>query len=576
MMVLGGAEGEKLYAPSPYHRWQADALLRGDLHIADSIQQIAHDNAWYNGKVNHVWGLGVGAWLTPFEAIWRLLGQKWFPDRIALGVAFAWLALYAGHTGWHIGRREKSPPVGIGFIWLVLCCPSLWALNYGSRLVYEETSLYATLLSLAILIATVRVAFWNRRLDFLVCAILAGLSGIVRPTHAIYGLAGVAVCSILLLLRTRPWKTIVLGNCLFASGLGVLAVTNQIRFGSPAEFGHRLTVTPDIIVYTTRFGNAMKDATVADAAKELLGANFLMGNLERIPEKGEKLIPWETSYERWRDPYMSTFDSIWMALGVIGGFAAIGRLIFNARTAPIKRLWLRKTETGVLGALVLWGALTVGGLTVFYLRLATFSSRYLLDFAPAFLSLVLVVWLMWPRRHIALGTAALAGWLAFELHSIQFLPFPVPLLDKEQLLENPPAPHGRLLADYRGRYKKGESPGHTRIAYNGYGWNTKTEIANSIVILAVDNPNFIELDLSVRKADAEGLIRPDLYRAMINAKFLPEPTIVRNGDKITVRFPLNEDVLRREGEELVFLWFAKDYSSVERESRRSLRSVRWR
>src|SRR5215470_7189681 len=63
MLAAGGATWTRLYGPSPYHRLQADALLHGHLQIGDSIYNLDRSLAWYDGKIQQVWGLGVGLWL---------------------------------------------------------------------------------------------------------------------------------------------------------------------------------------------------------------------------------------------------------------------------------------------------------------------------------------------------------------------------------------------------------------------------------------------------------------------------------------------------------------------------------
>lgn len=578
MLIINGTTLERVYSVWSFHRWQAAALLDGNLHIGETINQIAHDNAWYNGQVNHVWGLGVGLWQATFEAIWRLMGNIWFPDRIALGIALAWLALYVVQTGWRLGERWQSPLKGIGFIWLLLCCRSLWTLSYGARLVYEETSLYATIVSLALLCATVRVLVWNRRMDFWVCCALAAYSGVVRPTHAIYGLAAVVVCSGVLLLRSRPWLTLLGGNALFAGGLAFLAVTNWLRFGHPGEFGHNLTVTPSLIVYTTRLDNPMKAVTTWEAGRELVGALFFAGDIVRDFISGETVspAPWPAPSERWRDFYMSTYDPSWLVLSVVGAMGLAGFLVYRLKRGRPNLTNITEPDVALAWGLGLWSAVSLGGLTVFYLRHPNFCSRYLLDLAPGMLALVVGLWFRCPERWIKIAAILLAGWLGFQVVSIQITHPPMTLLTRAQLEDELPAAKGRALASYGGQYNKEQPPQETRIAYNGHGWLPETNKAEHIVILAVDRPEFIELELSARLADAEGVVRADRYKAMINAKFLPEPTLIQEGERIRVRFPVNPDVLERHGDELVFLWFGRDYSPAERESQRHLYSVRWR
>ena len=588
MTMLGGAKDGNLYSPAPYHRLQSNALLNGHLYLGDSIRQMGHDLAWYDGHVNHVWGLGVGLWLTPFEAVWRLVvGQTYFPDRIALGVAFVLLGWFAGHTGLLLGRSFRSWAIGAAFVLLIVCCPPVWTLNFGPRIVYEETSLYACIVSLAVLTATVRVICFGRKWDFLLCAILSGLSPIMRPTHGIYGLAAMLVCSAVFLARGRSWKLLAAGNGIFAAGLGFLAATNQLRFGNPTEFGHNLTMTPGIIVYMTRLDNPMKIASAKEAGLELFGSMFLAHDVKHKWERetNELAILGQAPHERWRDPYLRTYDPLWFVGSVLGLVGTCG-YIWRCRrkeTSVIALLGHRKVRASA--CILIWSVITIGGLVLFFLRLATFSSRYLLDFGPGLTALALLAIWAWliPRRSAVAGLVgfiALVGWLGYEIGSIKYLNHPAKLTDRANIPVTLPAANGRGLAEYRGIYDLQNKPGKTGIPYNGYGWNRPAEKdaanAHHIVILAVDKPQFIELEVSGRRHGKGGDTQPDVYRAMINSRFLPDAEVRELGDRRVVRFAVPEEVRKRNGDEILFLWFGRNYEPAERESIRDLYSVRWR
>jgi hypothetical protein len=575
MLVIGGADFSRLYAPSPYHRLQADALLRGQLHLADSLDQIAHDLAWHDGQVNQIWGLGVGLWLLPFEALWRLLGQKWFPDRIALGIAFALLAWYSGTAAWRLAERAKSPTLGIALVWLVTLCPALWTLNQGGRLIYEETTLYACLVSLGLLVAVVRVACFGERRDFYICAGLASLSALVRPTHGIYGLLAVLICTALVLAQSGRWRTVLIGHGIFGAGLLALALTNWSRFGSPSEFGHRLSVTPGIIVFMTRIDNPMKEASVWQASKELGGLLFWLRNVQpRGP--GETLVAWQAPYERWRDPYMTTFSPAWAVIivaALIGAARWVGR---TRRTGSDWRHFLTRPGPALVLGLLAWGGLSAVALAGFYLRFPNMSSRYLLDFAPAFTGLAVVFWLAMLRRMRWLGLFALAGWLGYEILSAQVRPAPVPVLTRKQISTELPSAEGRRIVEFGGAYSITNHPSQTGIPYNGYGWDSETGLAGNIVIVAVDRPEFIEVLVGPRSDSAELPARPDEFRAMIGAEFLQFREVHQSEGPIRVRFEVPDKIKSRAGNQLLFLCFTKGFDSEDRESQRPLRSVQWR
>lgn len=577
MLLLGGATFDRLYAPSPYHRLQAAALLDGHLFLSDDVSRIEHDLAWHDGQINHVWGLGVGLWLTPFQALWRAIGQDWFPDRIALGVAFGLLAWYAGYTGLDLSRRLSVRGAACaGFICLILLCPALWTLNYGPRLIYEETSLYACIVSLAILIATFRVAWFGCRKGFLICSLLCAFVAIVRPTHGIYGVAGMLVCAALWIARKGNLAFLVVCVGIYIGGLTFLVLTNISRFGAPFEFGHRLTVTPDLIVYTTRLGNPMEQASFFEALRELMGFLFWAGDLTRDRVAGEPLVYGQAPFERWRDPYVTTFDLVWLLVGIAAGLAAI-KYLLRRHTSELALADFGQAPKGVaLVAILIWGGVGVGGLGFFYLRLATFSSRYLLDFSPAFTAILLVGWAMVPRKWTLFAFFMLVGWLGFEIATTQFLPVPVPLKSRDEASIALHSNDARKTQDYNGAYDLRNAPAASRISYNGFGWNSEVGAAGHIVILVIDSPRYIELIVSPREWNEKAEHGGDRYRAMIAGRFLPEPIIVDEGERIKVRFSLPEGALRRSGEEILFLWFGRDYSPGEKMSVRFMHSVRWK
>src|SRR6266853_4283536 len=99
MLALQGGPFMRLRSESPYHSLQAKALLHGHFYIGQSLADVRPGLAWHDGHVQQVWGLGVGLWLAPFQAVWSLSGGNEFPDRVALGFAFALLGFYTAATG---------------------------------------------------------------------------------------------------------------------------------------------------------------------------------------------------------------------------------------------------------------------------------------------------------------------------------------------------------------------------------------------------------------------------------------------------------------------------------------------
>lgn len=546
-----------------YPLLQAQALLSGHFSLGNSLSQLHPGLVWHNGQIQQVWGLGVAFWLLPFQALWRLMGGNWFPDRLALGLAFVLLALYAGYTGLRWVRQGKTL-FGIGFIWLILLSPPLWTLSRASQLVFEETVLYGLLLSLGILVALVRSLCFHLHRDFWLCCLLGGLSGLVRPTLAVYGVGGVFVCGLIEYLRHRPLKPLLPGVGLLLAGLVTLAVTNQQRFGSPFEFGHRLTVSSESMVYLTRFGNPYQQAGNMAAAKELSGLLFLSPPIHDNPAFAEELFPGQAPDIRWRRLNLTAFDPGFLAITVFAFALFLWWLYCCLRKKP------GQLDGGLFMGLSLWSGTSFVALFIFYLHYPTITSRYLLDFLPALVGLALLVWWQvsawWPR----LGILALAGWLIHGIASGQVIAStgqPFPGLKPASTLS---------LNSFAGAYTPPHYPAQTGIMLNGSGWDMESGIANDVVILAMDQPQFVELQVSKRRTMDGSPAQADVYQAILDGQPLHIRKIEPEIDGFKVRFDIPDAIRQQKTDQILFLCFSQGYDQADRESERFLYSVRWK
>jgi hypothetical protein len=559
-----------LYGTSPYHRIQADALLHGHLWLGNTIDQLGPGLAWHNGHVQQVWGLGIGFWLLPFQAVWRLFGGQMFPDRLALGVAFALLAAFATSAGLRIAKNGQIS-VGLGFIWLVLFCPPLWTLARASQLVFEETVLYGILVCLGVLIGLVRVALFDSRADCMVICVLAVLLGLVRPTLAIYGLSAVLVVSLILFWRSRSRGLIALINLGFLAGLAFLAGTNWIRFGSPFEFGHRLTINTDSMVYLTRFGNPYAKTGTTDAAKELLGSLFLDSNVRDSGAYSENQFPWQSSGVRWRRLYMTLFDPIYAAICLAGAGGAAWWLVRRMKGKQAISELCQRPDNALIMALLLWSSISVAGLGLFYLRAPVIASRYLLDFLPGIVCFMVPAWGCLASRLPRVSLFVLGTWLLYELATAK-----VPIA--QNTAHSPdialPRSSGASLASFGGNYSLDHSPGQSGITFNGHGWDSEGGFAGDLVTLAVDNPQFIELHLSNRREFNGVPARKDVYQARMDGQALSLRSVMPESDGLTVTFDVPAKL--QHGQQMVFLCFSAGYDSEDRDSERFLYSVKWK
>ncbi|MGN6643828.1 MAG: hypothetical protein ACTHKU_12595 [Verrucomicrobiota bacterium] len=565
MLALDGQPLTEIYDPSPYHRFQADALLHGHFYLYDSIEAIQPGLAWHDGKVQQIWGLGIAFWLLPFEAVARLLSGISFPDRIALGIAFASLAFFTGNTCLRLARAGKSI-FGLGLLWLVILSPGVWTLARNSRLIFEETVLYAILLSLAILVSLVRLILFGSRQDFWSCCFLGSFAIWVRPTHAVYGVGAVVLASAILWRRERKWR-LPTGGLLICVSSGILLVwTNYVRFGSPTEFGHRLTVSSGSMVYLTRFGNPFKEAPLVDAAKELFGVLFLNSNAMDVGAFSEDMFPLQSSFTRWRRLDLTTFDLSWLAL-VLSATASCIMCFFDKK--------YEKADRGAVVAVFLWAGAALVGLFTFYLYYPTIASRYVLDFTPALTGFIVVLFLIASRRWGKLMLAWIAVWLISEI-----LCSKAPIL--EQYVFNDasqskalPRSSGADIAGFKGVYTKFDHPSKTGIPCNGRGWDTDSGFAANVIMVMVEKPDFLELVISQRRMQNGVPAKTDIYRAKIDGEWLNLEKVEHGQENLRVLFRVPDSVRSRKNDEVIFICFSKGFDAEDRNSDRILESIRW-
>lgn len=561
MTSLGGSLLYEAPIIPPYHLWEAQAMLRGTFSLGDTVHQLHPGLAWHDGHVQQVWGLGIGLWLLPFQAIWSLAGGGQFPSRVALIAAFSLFAFYVGKTGCRWGREQKTA-FGIGFVWILLFIPALWTLARAARVVFDETILYGVLVSLAILVATVRVIAFNARADFWICAVLAGLAPLVRPTVAIYGLMGVVICAVAQYAGIRRLSALAPVS-IFIAGLAGAAITNQIRFGSPFEFGHRLTVSTEEIVYITRFGNPYKAASDTAAARELFTALFLSPQLGIQDVFSQNAFHGQANQDRWRRLSFTAFGPGYF---IAAAFAIGAGFWMRVRGSSAELAVNQKMTLAIL----FWFGVSFAGLFAFYLHYPSLMSRYLMDFLPAMTGFVLLVWVLLPLAWRSVGIYVLAVWLIYGIASSE-VPVPSQVADREKS-----ATPAVSLESFAGSYEMTRHPSETGIPLNGAGWDIETGIADDVVTLVLDKPQFVELDVSERRNQNGEQTGADVYRAMIDGRMLPMKSKQSEDDGFKVLFNVPESIRRKNQNQILFLCFSDSFKQADRDSERFLYSVKWR
>jgi hypothetical protein len=274
--------------------------------------------------------------------------------------------------------------------------------------------------------------------------------------------------------------------------------------------------------------------------------------------------------------YMPTFDRGMAVLVIIAIVGAICWLAVKRRTVLSANSLARRPASALVGALLAWTLAGVLGLGYFYLYFPILCARYLLDFAPAFAAALFLVWLAGSVRFPKLSLVVLAVWLGWEI-----LPTrggaPSHYLLKRTELPPPVRVEGRKkLSEYRGAYGIDGHPAETRIAFNGEGWSADDGAAAPVVVLVIDRPEFVELQVEPRMPMGATQPSPDHYRAQIGGVELPLERTSESDGAATVRFKVPDRIREQQGEQILCLCFIERCDEEDRVSQRVLRSVRWR
>jgi hypothetical protein len=385
LLVGGQITPTRWYGANPAYRAQVDSFLAGHLALSDAPEAVFHDFAWTDTGVQQVWGLGVPAWQTPFELAGRVVGVTPFPDRVPL---LCWLALmiYVLVRAWW--RRAEEPWwIGAGAIVITALLPAVVTLVRGRFGIYEEAALYAYGAAMLLLGGMLRLFASPSRVRFIVLLAVAGLAAFIRPTAGVYGLATAIVASAWWLGQRgrRGLIEVALGGALFLAGGAALYATNAARFGDGLEFGHKLNLQglPGNI-YATRFSYPMQRAGIAEAAVELGASLFDRPELRARGSFFQKHLHHGVSKRiRWREYYFTTFSWAYVPLLLAG--LVLGVLAWRRRATPT-------TGDPETRWLVAWTVIALVPLLAFYLRAPFVSSRYQIDIAPAFAALIVVAW----------------------------------------------------------------------------------------------------------------------------------------------------------------------------------------
>jgi len=518
--VLGtgliGGWGE-WYSPSPHYRHQTDSLLQGRLALSQSPMDTAHDLTWSEGGVHQVWGLGVPIWRLPFEAVARVCGFPAFPDRLSLAAALAlWAAFVLGllSPARHPSETsETSHGRNSLIVALILLCPVFLELCNSRFDIYEEAVAYEYLFGTGILVALLRHLRAPTFRGSVFIAVLAGLGPLIRPTLIFYGI-GTLVVLILVQPKARTLRGFIAVGSAFAMGPSLVLATNHLRFGHPMEFGHQLNLQHLFgSMYATRFDHPFANEPLMSSARELIGLLFRSPDFSGNDFYRQFFFSAQSPTVRWREIYLRAYDWFWFGGMVAGGLLSI-RSAFRLRSSVESQDRTRHLSAVTAAT---WSLSASTFLFAFYLRNGVISSRYLLDFAPAFISALsaLILGFDLPAKLIRIESnlLRLAGsgvilWIAVEgiITQSHYLRTP-PLAYNQWISRNNrsnTAPLLNVTSLSTGSMPIGPvapdsvPPFHVPwdgIPHNGVGWNKVTGDTASVVILFVDDPQFIQVDV---------------------------------------------------------------------------------
>ena len=583
------------YSPSSHYRRQTESLLRGTLALSRSPTDTTHDLTWSEGGVHQVWGLGVPLWRLPFEAVARVFGFQAFPDRLAFAAALALWAVIVLSLLTPAKHPSETSEASHGrnslIVGLILLCPVFLELCNSRFDIYEEAVAYEYLFGTGILAGLLTHLRSSTYRGAVLLALFAGLGPLIRPTLIFYGVGTVAAL-ILVQPKARTLRGIIAIGSAFAMGPLLVLATNHLRFGHPMEFGHQLNLQHLFgSMYATRFDHPFQKEPLMSSARELIGLLFGTPDLNDFDLYRKGFFPAQSPTVRWRNLYLRTYDVSWLVGMVAGAGFAVRSIRFLRSSAPSGD---RTRHQGAVTAAI-WSLCATIPLCGFYLRNEVISSRYLIDFAPAFVAALsaLILGFDLPFRSVYARTKAMRVaaygfivWIAVEGLLTQPLPPRPEALTYPEWLSihnrRNHAPRLRVGSLSTGSMPIGSvapdsvPPFHVPwdgIPHNGAGWDKVTGDTASVVILFVDEPQFIRVDVHPPKNTSQAA---PWVRAKLDREHLPLTSITKLLEgHIRLLFEVR-NAEKKAQPQVLFLAFGPPEALDASLSGYQLQSVNWR
>ncbi len=599
------------YSIEDRYRMQTSALAEGHFSLGNTLSGLQHDNTWSGGGVHQVWGLGIPFLRLPFEMLARVFGFDPFPDQLVLAfwlfcVTFWGCRVVVQAGSLHItGSPGFSQRVDyfsrIVALFLLLFFSSLITLLSSRMEVYEEALVYTYLYGIAEALTLLWFIRKPRLKGWLILSAMAGLGAFIRPTLLFYGAASVLVGALQLFLNRPhpvrdaapksflirlglPGYSWLWGPFLFLLGGGLLFLTNLKRFDDGFEFGHRLNVQwgDEMFgsVYSTRFDCPWQDEPVISAGKELFGLLFLPAKFNNVDWYEQNLFPGQSSTFRWRETYLRTYDL--SVLGLVLCSFTVGAVAWRRRKPPPSEESSDNpatiSPTDEVGYLALWSFLAAAPLVGFYLWSPVITSRYMLDFGPAF-ALAIFAFYEWgcrkirkPKWAILWGSVFLC-WLFVEValslsYAGRDARWPISI-DRNTVVSN----------------QLRNQPKNNETEFDGLGWNKEDETTKAIVTVFAHDAEFLELELEPNQSLINAMAKkgetnfpkpdPEVIRAKIGLEYLERESITKTEYGCKIRFKGPQRKVYQSGYQVAFLALIAKEDLGCRYTPWLLKSIRW-
>ncbi len=554
-----------------FYRSQVVAFWNNQLAITKSTAYLSHDLAWYcNSGVNQVWGIGVPLWEFLFSII-----TIYYPDYLIILITIGIMCYLALTSSYQLFKIEinKNKAYGImllfGVLSIILLQPGFIGLMRSRLAIYEKVIVYEYIFSIILMAVLIKVVVNKSFITILILCALAGYGALIRPTLLFYGATTLLIALLLLLAQIYNNQKDFLANdknilkntliksflciSIFLLGCGILYITNLLRFGDGFEFGHRLNLQ-DLTssMYSTHFDCPYQQEPIISAGKELCGLLFLTKKMNGSDFLRENFFPGQSSTIRWREVYLTHYDLTYIPIllgGVIVSLLSIIKIIKYYRnktgnaTEPYKLDWI----TASLG---IWGLIPAVLLSGFYLRCPVITSRYLMDYLGSFCALSICCWIglykifinkkILSRYLFIIYFVCLVLWLRYEISNLSCAYGPPSTTSLEELEKSVELRYWYVERD-KSKPLPSQYDANTLFEsydirlYNGTGWQRGSGIVKPLIILFMDDPEYLELTVNSLVQGGEN-IKPVNIRAKIGLELLEQESIRKKDEGWVVRF----------------------------------------